>query len=292
MEAKRNMTTVFVIGGAALDILGVPHGALRLRDSNIGTVRLRVGGVGKNIAESLTEYPLHVELVTAIGNDHRGQMIEAHCRERGINLTHTLYAEAPSAAYLSLLDGEGDMLAGVNDMDVLALLTPDFFAKRLHAINGARFAVLDANLSAESLDYLTGSLTCPILYEPVSCAKARRIGDGIGRCYAVKPNRFEAAHLSGCSCDTLTGVARAAEWFLRQGVRRVFISLAGEGVYWADETGCGHIEAEPVEIMNTTGAGDAMAAAIVDGCIRKLPTEACARLGNHQSALVCARTRV
>ena len=285
------MEQVFVLGGAALDILGVPRQAFRLRDSNIGTVRISVGGVGRNIAESLTQYPLRVELVTAIGSDENGRMIRANCERAGIGLTYALHADAPSATYLAMLDGEGDMLAGVNDMGIIELLSPEFFARRLDALNAAAFAVLDANLSAEALEYLSRSLTCPFLYEPVSVAKAGRIGNNIGRCYAVKPNRFEAAYLSGCSCDTLTGVARAAEWFLSQGTARVFISLAGEGVYWADETGCGHIPAERVPIVNTTGAGDAMAAAIVDGSMRGLSAAQCAANGNHRSALVCAGVR-
>ena len=285
------MKSVFVLGGAALDILGVPLSAFRLRDSNIGRVRLSVGGVGKNIAESLAEYPLHIELVTAIGSDANGRLIERHCAEHGIHLTHCLYADGPSATYLSMLDGEGDMLAGINDMDILARLTPAFFSGILDVINRAAFAVLDANLSADALEYLCLNLTCPILYEPVSCAKARRIGGHIGRCFSVKPNRFEAAHLSGCSCDTIDGVARSAEWFLRQGVQRVFISLSSEGVYWADADGSGLIEAEPVSVVDTTGAGDAMAAAIVHGCIEGLPTMRCAINGNHHRALVCARAR-
>ena len=36
---------VFVIGGAALEITGIPKSICRLRDSNPGTVRLAVGGV-------------------------------------------------------------------------------------------------------------------------------------------------------------------------------------------------------------------------------------------------------
>ena len=50
------MKQVFVIGGAALDITGFPKDICRLRDSNLGSVRIAVGGVGRNVASHLVPY--------------------------------------------------------------------------------------------------------------------------------------------------------------------------------------------------------------------------------------------
>lgn len=285
-QAKKR---VFVIGAAALDITGAPQSVSRLRDSNIGRIRLAVGGVGKNIARSLTRYDMDVSLVTAIGSDFWADMIETDCKKWGIDLSHALRCEGASGTYLSVLDEDGDLLVGVNDMQALNALTPAALSPLLPALNRADMCVLDANLPAETLAYLTNSLTSPIFYEPVSCAKAKRIGDKLGKCFAIKPNRFEAAELSGRSCDTARGIYRAGEWFLNQGVQRVFISLAAEGVYWADPNGCGLIPAESVRVVDTTGAGDAMCAAIIDGCINGLSAAECAIYGNHMSALACAK---
>ena len=41
------MKQVCIVGGAALDITGMPDGVCRLRDSNLGAVRMQVGGVGR-----------------------------------------------------------------------------------------------------------------------------------------------------------------------------------------------------------------------------------------------------
>lgn len=281
---------IFVVGGAAIDITGAPTECFRLRDSNIGSVIMRVGGVGHNIAKRLARSSgVSVELITALGSDSRTSMIETDCAEHNISLSHALRAEGSTATYLCMLDDEGDMLAGINDMLVIGKLTPDYLAGKLALLNAADMCVLDANLSPEALAFLTENVTCPIFYEPVSCAKAKRIGDGVGKCFAIKPNRYEAALLSGCNCDTLRGVYRAADWFLNCGVRRVFISMGSEGVYWADKAGCGHVPAEEIHVVDTTGAGDAMAAAIIHGSIFGATTEECAVSGNHESALVCAR---
>ena len=99
---------VFVIGGAALDITGIPKSICRLRDSNPGTVRLAVGGVARNVAAHLAPYGPEVQLVTALGNDVRAAVIEGDCAERGIHLDHTLHLEAATAAFLCLLDEDLD----------------------------------------------------------------------------------------------------------------------------------------------------------------------------------------
>ena len=283
------MKTVFVIGGAAVDITGRPDSLCRLRDSNPGTVRVTPGGVGKNIAKRLPAYGVQTELITAIGKGYHGQLIQEDCAAARVSLTYARVLDEHTGTYLSVLDEDGDMLVGVSDMHIFERLTPDYFAPLLPMLNGADMAVLDGNLTPETLAYLTGNLTTPIFFDPVSCAKAKRIGDHIGRCYAIKPNRFEAGFLSGRSCDTIRGVYRASDWFIEQGVTRVFISLGPEGVFYADKDDCGVLPSECAAVVDTTGAGDSMCGAIIDGCLRGLTAEQCAKNGNAASAAVCAR---
>ncbi len=281
------MDSIFIVGGAAIDITGKPDSICRERDSNLGRVRIRVGGVGHNIAKRLTALDYHVELVTALGSGFHARMVRESCENSNVSLkyTYTGTGNQHTGTYIGVFDEDGDMLVGISDMSVLDHLTPAYLAPLLPLINESRMCVIDGNLSPESLDYLCNSVTVPLFYDPVSCAKARRIGGNIGKCYAIKPNRLEAGFLSGKSCDTIRGIYRASDWLLEQGVQRVFISLGEEGVYWADQTGCGVLRAECRDVTDATGAGDAMGAAIIDACVRGLPTEECAKLGNAASAL-------
>lgn len=278
------MQTIYIIGGAAIDITGKPDSICRERDSNLGRVQIRVGGVGHNIAKRLAALDYSIELVTAIGSGFHASMVRNSCELAGVSLKHTYVGTEHTGTYIGVFDEDGDMLVGISDMAVLDHLTPDYLAPLLPQINASAMCVIDGNLSPDALDFLCNNVTAPLFYDPVSCAKADRIGKNIGKCYAIKPNRFEAGFLSGRSCDTLRGIYRASDWFLEQGVKRVFISLGEEGVYWADADGCGVIPAECNGIVDTTGAGDAMGAAIIDGCVKGLSTEACAQLGNAASA--------
>ncbi len=273
------MEFIYLVGGAAIDITGKPDSICRERDSNLGRVNIRVGGVGHNIARHLAALGYHTELVSAIGSGFHAGMVRESCRKANVSLTYTYAATEHTGTYIGIFDEDGDMLVGISDMSVLDHLTPEYLGTLLPQMNTARMCVIDGNLSPESLRFLCENVTAPLFYDPVSCAKAKRIGSSIGRCYAIKPNRFEAGFLSGKSCDTLRGIYRASDWFLEQGVRRVFIDLAEEGVYWADSEGCGVIPVQERPVTDTSGAGDAMSAAIIDGCVQGLPAEECARLG-------------
>lgn len=278
------METIYIVGGAAIDITGKPDSICRERDSNLGRVGIRVGGVGHNIAKRLSALGYETELVTAIGSGFHAGMVRESCRKANVSLAHTYVGTEHTGTYIGIFDEDGDMLVGISDMSVLDHLTPDYLSALLPQINAAKMCVIDGNLSPESLTYLCENVTSPLFYDPVSCAKAKRIGGSIGKCYAIKPNRFEAGFLSGKSCDTLRGIYRASDWFLEQGVKRVFIDLVEEGVFWADAEGCGVIDPQAKPITDAARAGNAMAAAMIHGCVQNLSTEACAILGAEAAA--------
>ena len=96
----------------------------------------------------------------------------------------------------------------------------------------------------------------------------------IGKFTAIKPNRLEAVQLSGEK-----NPEQAANWFLSKGTKHVYISLGAEGVYYADASDCGLIEAAKMQVENTSGAGDSLAAGIAMGMLRGMNTRDCALLG-------------
>ena len=99
-----------------MDILGMPAEKLLLRDSNIGHVTLRPGGVGRNIAEQLVRLGCKCTLLTAFGTDSLADALCASCARLGIDISHALTAQGNTCVYLCLHDETGDMLAAINDI--------------------------------------------------------------------------------------------------------------------------------------------------------------------------------
>jgi pseudouridine kinase len=284
MEAVKNEGFIAVIGGANTDIGGRSARALRLGDSNPGCISLRPGGVGRNIAHNLALLGERVRLVSAVGDDLFGQGIRQSCVSLGID-TRWLQTVpgARSAAYLYLADDSGDMHAAVSDMDVTATIRPELLETILGELNEAEAVVLDANLPEETLSFLAERCTAPLYADPVSATKAPRLEKLLPRLTAIKPNALEA--------QTLTGERdpeRAARALLNQGVKRVIISLAAEGLLAAEGEELLYLPCLPGPIVDATGAGDAAMAAVVWATKRALDLRQTTQAALSAGAQTCA----
>ena len=221
---------IAVVGGMNVDIGGRPARRLVLKDSNPGRVSIRPGGVGRNIAHDLRLLGMEVRMLSAVGDDEHGELLLRSCAACGIDTSLCLRAEGESSStYLYITDEHGDMQLAVADMDVTARITPAVIAARLDALNAARAVVVDANLEAETLEYLAAHVTAPLCADPVSTGKAGRMRRILPRLAFIKPNALEA--------ETLTGEAepeKAARALLAAGVRRVFLSLGAQGMLAAE----------------------------------------------------------
>ena len=279
---------IAVVGGANLDLNGTPFTAMLGGDSNPGTVSGAPGGVGRNIAEVLAHMGADVRLVTALGNDMAAQLIRQSCAELGIDLSHSLtLAGERTGTYLCLNHPDGDLYAAVSDMRIYDRMTPELLAPALEMLNRASLVVLDANLPSPLLGWLAASCTAPLAADPVSAKKSVRLQPCLSHLLTLKPNRAEAAALTGIPIRDTEDLSRAADDLLRAGVAHVFISLGAEGVYYADTEARGIQPCCPAHIVNTSGCGDAFLAAASLALISGNGIKEAALLGQAASA-ICA----
>ena len=253
-----------VIGGVNVDIGGVSHGALRAGDSNPGRVRMSLGGVGRNIAHNMALLGVNTRMLTALGDDLHAQTIIASCSELGIDISRSLQIPGGrTSTYLFIADSAGDMALAVSDMDIYEHVTPEFLSSRAQLLSNAQVVVLDTNIPAESIAWVTEHIDCPVFVDPVSTAKAEKLRPVLGKIHTLKPNRMEAELLSGVAITDEESLNRAADALLATGLKRVFISLGADGVYAAEGENRCHLPNLPGKMVNTTGCGDAFLAALV-----------------------------
>ena len=284
-----------VIGAANIDIGGFPSGPLVPKDSNPGRVVLSSGGVGRNIACGLARLGVETHLVAALGADDFAGIIRAACERAGMALDLAFtFPDAASSAYLYVADGAGDMVAAVNDMGVCGRLTPEALASRLDALNAMDAVVLDANLPEDTLVWLAGNLTVPLIADAVSAAKAPRLLPILSRLAVLKPNDLEAQALTGIEVRDPESAMAAARKLTALGAGRVFVTLGGRGVVCAEGERAEHVP-RPVlpgqpPIVSATGAGDAFTAALAWARLTRpeLPMGDAAILGMAAAALAMA----
>lgn len=260
----RSGSYVVVVGGVNVDIGGRALAPLVNADSNPGRVSMSLGGVGRNIAHNMTLMGLDVRLLTAYGDDFNGKRVAASCSELGIDLSHALRVPGgTTSTYLYLTDPEGEMALAVSDMEICDRITPEYLAANLQLLQNAQVVVADCNIPEESLRYLAENVTVPLFIDPVSTIKAEKLRPILHKIHTLKPNRIEAALLSGIEIHTPEDVEAAADRLLEMGVHRLFISMGADGVYAAMGEERLQLPNFPGNMVNTTGCGDAFTAALV-----------------------------
>ena len=269
-----------VVGGVNMDIGGVSHAPLIPADSNPGVVRMSLGGVGRNIAHNMALLGLDVRLLTAFGDDGHAQRIAASCGELGIDISRSLVVPGErTSTYLFIANEQGEMALALSDMDIYRHITPAYLASRAQLLQNAQLVIVDANIPAEAIEWLAQHVKPPIFADPVSTAKADKLRPVLGKIHTLKPNHLEAELLSGVEIRDEASLNRAADTLLETGLRRVFISLGGDGVLAADHSGRVRLPCMKGNMVNTTGCGDAFMAALVWAYLEGTALEDTARAG-------------
>ena len=104
----------------------------------------------------------------------------------------------------------------------------------------------------------------------------------------ITPNVPEAEVLSGRSIGDENEAITAARDLVNAGVKIVIITLAEAGVVYASASDSGRVPAVSTEIVDFTGASDALTAAVVFGLLNDISLDESVRLGASAAALTLA----
>jgi len=274
---------VVVAGAACLDVKGRLGGEIVAGTSNAGTVRMSIGGCARNVAENLARLGLRTTLLSVVCQDDFGRTIVRQTERAGVDTDHVLITcERRSAAYMALLGAQGDLLLGIDDTEAIVALTPEFIADHAELLSAAQMVVIDAGLprpTAEALLAICRAAQVPVALDPVAYAPALRYRDLIGAFYLMTPNAVEAQALTGMPVGDVAQGILAAKHLIGAGVKVAIITLAHVGLVYATADLSGHVPAIGVEVVDPTGAGDALTAAVVYALLNDIPVDEAVRLG-------------
>ena len=254
-----------VVGEALIDLMETDFGAER-------AYRPLVGGAPLNVAVGLARLGRPVEFVGSIGRDVLGQRIRAFLAAAGVGTTGCVEVDAPTSLAVTSFDGAEPDFHFYGEPPSYGLLPP---------------ASLDlARIRAASAVYC-GSIA--LLCEP-SLAAARLAWAQAGPVKAFDPNvrlnlvrdrvalrsiveEFAAtADLVKLSepdaralFDADPGVA--ADHLRSLGAGTVVVTRGAAGALVVTGSGRATVPAPPVRAVDTTGAGDAMMAALLSGLL-------------------------
>jgi len=257
---------VLVLGEAIVDFVPLHRGPLR----EARGFELHSGGAPANVAIGVSRLGGAAGLVSVIGRDEFGAfLLDALEREAvDIRCVHAL-DDVQTALCFITLDGDGDRSFLARGGDPAVRLAAEHVDPTLAA--SARVVKFSSGPrrtpdGVEAVDRLLKHATGLVACDPGVCPEhwaspdviAHRLDEALGRCHVVKCSEVEAAGLTG-----QTDPERAARRIVDRGAELAVITLGARGAAYARKDDRGTVPATPVDVVDTTGAGDAFMAALL-----------------------------
>lgn len=269
------------------------------------------GGVARNVAENLARLGARCALVSCVGDDDAGRAVLAHTRSAGVDVQGVrVVAGATTAQYVAVLDPGGELVLGVADMAVLDLVTVrDLDAGLLPERSGEDSAGVSRGLPAHDPPWIFAdtNLAEPVLahavrrgaggglrlaVDAVSTRKVTRLpadltGVEVLFCNEAEAHAWLAANGRPASpgggtateqADQMAGALHAA------GARLAVLSRGPDGALVADALGVRAVPALPTQVVDVTGAGDALVAGTLAGLVGGLAVDDAVRAGMRAAA--------
>ncbi len=285
---------VVVFGGANLDVLARSTTRAVAGTSNPGRVVRTPGGVGRNVAENLARLGTPVRLVAAVGQDDGGARLLEQTRAAGVDVDLVRRVGAATGSYTAVVDSDGELVVAVSDMRATELLGPADVTAADAAVAGAALVVVDGNLTAAAVDAalaLAARHGTAVVLEPVSVPKARALAPALDRwpVRTVTPNTAELAALTVPDDDPdPPGLEEQVASLHARGVEQVWVRMGPEGSLLSTPDGLSHHASLDVEVVDATGAGDALLAAYCHALLAGAAPEEAAAYGQAAAALTVA----
>ncbi|WP_435316827.1 carbohydrate kinase family protein [Haloarchaeobius sp. TZWSO28] len=282
------MPTVVTVGSALLDRiypvtnLPEPDGGAFARDE-----QLAVGGVAANVASGLSALGRDAGVVSRVGRDDDGDRVLADLRERGIDASRVQRGEERSSYTMILRDDAGErmIIAGGESIPKLRLGADDIDYCRgadavftsAYAPEPAVSALVEAARADDDFPPLVFDLAGPLAELEGRGTGEETIDDLLAVVDCFVSSEVPIESYLGC-----TGREAAAE-LRERGVSRAALTKGENGALLLDGEEIVEIPAFAVDAVDTTGAGDAFSAGLVDAWI--LDEQSAAAAGRFAAAV-------
>ncbi len=282
---------VLVIGATLLDAKGKPVAGLEPGTSNPADLRVTRGGTARNVAENLGRLGAEVVLISAVGQDAIGDHLLRQTSDAGVDVRYVLQQEEfYTGAYIAVLEDNGSLSVALDDVRVMQTITPGYLNRHRRLFRDAAMVMMDGSLTPETMTTVTrlaGQYGVPLCADPSSARLAYKLRPFLAHLHLVVPNEMEAAELlnvdfSGPDPDVSLEMARS---LVQAGVANVVVTLADFGLDYATSDETGNIPARYGRIVDSTGTGDAVTAAVMFGMLNDLPPIEAIRLGAAAASL-------
>lgn len=251
-----------VIGESVLDVVHAP---------GLAPVE-RPGGSAVNVAVALARLGRPVALATAYGDDAAGRLVAAHLREAGVRLAGSPLVLGATSRAEAVIGGDGGASYTFEMGWALPAGLDGAGARVVHVTSQAPLLAPGAAATlalVERLRAAGATVTYDINVRPAITGTGPDVVAAVLRMAALADVvKASDEDLAALWPERHAGESASALLALPGGPVAVVVTHGGEGASWHACSGAdwstGGVHAAPVEVVDTIGAGDTFAAALVD----------------------------
>jgi ribokinase len=282
------MTKFDVVGFGALNVdmlFKVERLACAEEESFIQDYTEACGGSAANTMVGLVRLGCKVGFIGKVADDREGKLQLDSFKTEGVNTDGiTVASKGKSGSVMGFVDKKGARTlyinSGVNDQIEPREIKYEY-------VSQTSFLHLSSFVGEKSLraqKKLAGSLpdTVKISFDPGSVYAQKgfaAVEPLIRSSFVMMPNALELAALTG-----ETEVPKGAAALLEMGVQIVAVKLGDKGCYVTNGAERKTVMPFKVQVVDTTGAGDAFNAGFLYGLLHDKTLAECGRLGNFVAA--------
>jgi ribokinase len=219
---------------------------------------LGFGGKGANQAVASRLCGAEVAMIAKVGSDLFGPATIKNFQSQGIDASHVRIAEGVSSGVAPIFvepNGQNRIIVvkGAND-----LLLPEDVDAAAPLLRKADTIVMQFEIPLRTVYHTvrfaeSAGIRCIVNPAPAQQVNFNQLA---GADYFI-PNESEAELITGMPVHSLEDANKCANFLLRQGMKRVVLTLGERGALLAGPEGTELIPAFKVNALDTTGAGDA-----------------------------------
>lgn len=275
-------TTVAVIGTVFIDCKGFARGGYNPLGRNLGDIQFVHGGVGRNVAENLANLGLTAQFVGSVDKAGLGVEVRQRLEHCGLGVSYLVAADqCGMGMWLAVMNEKGDLAGSISQMPDLTVLEKLVEEKGAEIVSAVEHIVLELDLNAnitKQVIALAQAEGKPVYGIPGNLAVIMAHPDVLASLDCFICNDIEAGRLVNLDFAKLSMEEKQAvlrRFVDRSSLKSMVITLGSQGsIYYDARSGAsGYQPVFPVELVDSSGAGDAFFSGTVLGLVTGQPLQ-------------------
>ncbi len=286
---------IVVFGAVFVDIKGYPLSQYIPGGRNVGRIVQTHGGVSRNVVENIANIELRPTFVSVVDDTPLGEEVIRKLNNHKVETKYIARTPDGLGTWLAVFGNDGDVIASISKRPDLAKIGDILDEKGDEIISRCDSVVVEIDMEPDLLKKIFnladkyGKEVYAVVSNMSIAIERRDLIKKVG-CFVCNSQERGMLFLEDYTYETAFGMEQILKEKIKQaGIRKMVVTMGDLGAVWADDKGeSGWTEAMKVDVVDTTGAGDAFFSGVTIGLTYGKSLEEACEIGTKLAGSVIA----